>query len=330
VIRWAGASSCPPVGRGILRCPAGRSHSGREGSEFTLSLSKATPPDRFGNKLPKQRTRESWAAKEEGDKEDQPTLGPLPKKTTKWGLFIAYARRWTAPDIVVAVLLLCVTALQAWILVRQTAILEQQQSDTVEAGRITKDIRDAEQTIADATDRSADAIENSVTQAEEATKQALEEGKRSLQRTIEMARNDQRAWVGAVHPKLEVISESAATFSITLRNFGRTPASKVRHNIHIQWGPKGTPIRFDWPAPTKYRSLSVIYPGHEVTAQPEDRLTLGEGVLERIKSGDIVIYFSGEVLYDDGFGGPGYTEFACELLPGLATWRFLDRHNTAR
>jgi len=259
---------------------------------------------------------------------------------------------WT--DICLAIftgLLLLVTAGQLYLFSHQTNLLTQQTSiladqrkemekqrgemvgqreEMAEAGKQTDKIIAEDRRLADANERLAKGMTDSVAQAKASLKVTIDQSRKSLDKTIEMSRSDQRAWVGAGDPLVVQFKDSSMRVSVTIQNFGRTPALNVVPQIHVRSLPASESFAPSLPAkPTDPDTRAALQPGQKLTLGPNEVPPITIDLANEINSGKTCFYAFGEVFYDDAFGEAHCTTFAYMLLPALSAWRVLDKYNTA-
>ena len=212
-----------------------------------------------------------------------------------------------------------------------------QRQDSIESSKQTQAIVDTQEDIAGythasalAAQQAATAIENSVVQAEDATRQTLDESRKSLDATIEIARNDQRAWLGVVTPTLSLPPQKPNVFMV-IKNFGRSPALNVGYTIHLMWKEPGPEIKPDVSREHNSKLAAVVQPGEELTAEPAKPISMSEEWVRRVRATELTVYMCGEVHYSDIFDREHHTTFAYELLsPGPPSkWLLLTEGNTA-
>jgi len=268
--------------------------------------------------------------------EGQPTLESHSAKPTCRDRIVTYLGRWTAPDVVVSVLLLIVTALQVLILVRQTDILGLQRKDAIEAGKQTQAIAQANEKAARANERTARAMENTVAQSKAALKATVEQGRQSLRQsraalegTLTMSRNDQRAWVGAMRPHGEIVADSPLKVTIILKNLGRTPALNVSYKARLHWQPFSEPFKPHDLSTDSSTARGLLQPTEEVTLPLVEPKPLTKEEVGTIISREFTLYLYGEVSYDDVFAKHHRLKFAYHTTPTLDGWQEVDAYNTA-
>lgn len=152
----------------------------------------------------------------------------------------------------------------------------------------------------------------------------------TLYQTVEISRNDQRAWVGAVDVSFPDVREGSALHATVLvTNSGRSPARNVEHDVCYNIGPAA-----DLFTPTYARteaappSISVLQPGAQVRL-PVYRAPLTQQQAEDILSGQQTLYVFGRISYEDVFNTPHETTFGYSLVPSLSGWRHTNTYNTA-
>jgi len=153
-----------------------------------------------------------------------------------------------------------------------------------------------------------------------------------LAKTVEMSRNDQRAWVGAADMSTpEVQWGSRLKLSIPLSNSGRTPARHVKIEFDSSVNPRGKTFKADYRpnADAGPQSVPVIQPGarHYINAVRVQPFTGEEE--SGIGSGEMLLVVYGRITYDDVFGRNHKTTFAYRWVPALSVWRALDTNNDA-
>ena len=239
--------------------------------------------------------------------------------------------KWT--DKAIVFLTLGIVGAAVW----QAVLVNKQWEEMADAGKQTNSIIAEAGRLADANETLAQGMTNSVAQAKASLaatlrqgQQSLAQSKRSLDTTVEMARNAQRAWVGAVEPSATITVGSPFSASMTIKNYGQTPALMVRNWVHLDRGPAGVPFK-----PRPYgggdsQSCSVLQPGQEMKVPAIENVNLTQALADGIKNETISVYFSGEIKYEDIFGEHHEATFAYALMPSLLTWRVLDKYNTMK
>ncbi|NIM67826.1 MAG: hypothetical protein GTO55_06745 [Armatimonadetes bacterium] len=151
---------------------------------------------------------------------------------------------------------------------------------------------------------------------------------RTLCQTIRMSRTDQRAWVGQTDPDGKIDPRAPLNCTITIKNFGRTPALNVKQEVHLRFQPANNPFVPDAPEAKQPGSNCVLQPDQEVKAYVTYRKPTEEEV-DNIKSGKITVYFFGEIAYEDIFEKQHLTTFAYYANPSMKGWSALHTYNYA-
>jgi hypothetical protein len=261
--------------------------------------------------------------------EDEQPTPPAPPQTEK--------KRPNWPLILSALTFVAIAA-QACILWKQTGILDEQRQDTFNAGKITK-------AIAMYTEQYAVSMKANVAQANAALAEAkaqnrksLEQSRKALDRTIEISRTDQRAWVGPLKVSApELKAGVVPTVWITFQNSGKTPARSIRVK---SVGRLFMPNERFWPDYTGRQdklppSLGTLFPQAEARVPAHLPDALSQHGVDSIGNGTVVLYVYGRVTYEDAFGQPHWTTYAIRYIPPqagtttLPAWRDADSYNTA-
>ena len=156
----------------------------------------------------------------------------------------------------------------------------------------------------------------------------LEQSKKSLDASIEMARRDQRAWIGpievtpawrdAANNPIFIKEGASAVFGVVIVNSGKSPALKVKSKIKFITLPADREFA---PNYDKLQSQSSV-----VVIQPQMRLTVPTALSSKavtasdiniIKNGGAILYLFGEITYEDVFKIPHLTTFCMALAPTL-------------
>lgn len=227
----------------------------------------------------------------------------------------------------IALGLLVVTALQLWVLKRQTDILDGQRKDAVEGGKQTEAIARANERAAGANERTAKAMERIVAQQEVSLKATTEQGKQSLrqsraalERTIEMSRIAQRAWLGVNNIKSGELKEGLVfRTEVEWKNSGLTPATNVRAFVRYKYRPA---------ASTGSESLSTILPGGTARS-PTQPVVIATEDIATIRTGKATFHLFGRATYDDVFGRHHHTTFGAKYDPDTGDWINLSTYNAA-
>lgn len=207
-----------------------------------------------------------------------PSKGP-----TWWGRIRSYLVRWTAPEVVIALGILLVTALQLWVLKRQTNILDLQRKDAIEAGRQTALIAAAQTYIAQYTEDSANTARASLSEA------------------TEVGRADKRAYITLARfsgPQRLEAGEEIKT-DLIWKNSGNTAARRVEPDCHFWTQPPGPPQE---PSHTKPKGLgnpTELGPSQRLQSFPTYRVNSRDW--PDVASGKRLVFISATVDYEDIF-----------------------------
>ena len=148
----------------------------------------------------------------------------------------------------------------------------------------------------------------------------------ALSETIELMKNDQRAWVGGIEPRLDAGPPIKAI--IALRNFGQSPALKIKSKVELRI--KGLQeVPPDPPPVEGPGSTSVLQPTQEMTTDCTPDKPVG---IADITGRKVAAYFVGRIEYEDIFEESHHTTFAYifKPVPGdRGTWTSLKSGNTA-
>lgn len=132
----------------------------------------------------------------------------------------------------------------------------------------------------------------------------------------------ERAWVGATHSeKSRLVPNHDATFVITIKNVGRTPAFVT----HSSAGRALVPAKLRFRPSFALTSLPkggiasrvVLEPQMEITVKPPPLRRVPNAEIHAIKQGTLVLYVFGRVRYSDIFGGNHTTRYCVRLMPDL-------------
>ena len=149
----------------------------------------------------------------------------------------------------------------------------------------------------------------------------------NLIETVKLTRNDQRAWIGAVSPQGNIdLTETQIKVDVILKNFGKSPALKVRHQYHLSMMPPPKTPSVKTIDTIRNGSCSVLQPGEEQKARVRSTF---EGDVRELLSGSRQIYFFGEITYEDVFDKEHHTRYAYSLSGTEKAWEILDYYNDA-
>lgn len=186
----------------------------------------------------------------------------------------------------------------------------------------------------DAAKKSAEAAVSAVQVAKETlkinkegTEANLKQSQSALQASIEMARRDQRAWIGpmevtpawkdATNNPIFIKEGAPAVFSVVVGNSGKSPALKVRSRIKFVLLLANRAFA---PNYEKLQSQSVV------VMQPQEKFIMRTAPSPRaitasdiniIRNGEAILYLFGDITYEDIFKIPHSTTFCMLLAPTL-------------
>ena len=184
------------------------------------------------------------------------------------------------------------------------------------------------------TDRLIDAAERIKTSMES----SVEQNKKVLDASIEIARRDQRAWIGPVqvvpawrdptNKPIYIKDGFPAKFEVVITNSGKSPARKVR-----------TLIKFDTiPADRKFSpNYGLLQKQSVVIIQPQQRFRMptppsqpvSASDIDTIENGKAILYLFGKITYEDIFKTQHSTTFCMTLAPSLDSFVACDAYNEA-
>lgn len=125
-------------------------------------------------------------------------------------------------------------------------------------------------------------------------------------------RHDQRAWVGAGDEKFDIGPQKLEA-EATLKNVGKTPAIEVTSNIAWVGKKKGQILRSsDVTYPRRDVSNGTIFPGQmtQIQNRQPDPIPPYQAVyVERLRSGEEILYVFGKIQYLDIFRVRHWTHF---------------------
>lgn len=137
---------------------------------------------------------------------------------------------------------------------------------------------------------------------------------------------EQRAWVGCRNGKCQpLVAGEKVSLELVYHNSGATPANKVKIGCQLLVEKKDYDIEsYAMPrkevAKTEITTEKTIAPNVTQTAPHRGSIEgLTDDVIGRIKSGDLVIYVLGEIVYDDIFEQRHLTMYCCVVDP--STWQ---------
>jgi len=234
-------------------------------------------------------------------------------------------KRWTMPEIMIAVGMLIVTAFQLVVLCQQTRILTQEHDDAANRDAQTQAITEAQKSIATASQGSADSMYRSA----DYSRRALEDNRHALEKTIEMWRIEQRPWIGPLRIDGPQGSKEAPVFSIDVSwlNSGKTPARKFRALVGMENKAAKTHYTPNFAAGSTV-SASLFLPNttlHSLLTHPLTDQETRAIVASRTQK----MYAFGRATYQDTFAKPHshWSTFFYVYEPTTGTWTIMGTHN---
>lgn len=185
-----------------------------------------------------------------------------------------------------------------------------------------------------------------ISSAFEENKSALDanqkQTKRALDSSIDIARRDQRAWVGPIevqppdqtvdNRRVYVAVGARTNITILVTNSGKTPGTMVsRTSASTQ--PRGQQFRANYTPPVDVDSLAVILPSQRytpvVTIPRVDANPWTQPQVDALMAGDLILYAYGIIGYLDVFKIPHYTIFCMFLNRNLTAFSACSTYNHA-
>ena len=168
----------------------------------------------------------------------------------------------------------------------------------------------------------------------DAAKTQASNSERALRATIDNFHLEQRAWVGpteatdpqfTVDGKPEYVRAGEKTIlGVYIVNSGKTPAKKMRTRTNMKAMKKSDHFFADYPpAPPNaeiVKGVSVLQPGMRIALRslPTGVPLTAEHILG-FSSGEWILYFYGDIRYQDVFGNSHVTTFCVELGRDLSS-----------
>jgi hypothetical protein len=143
---------------------------------------------------------------------------------------------------------------------------------------------------------------------------------------------DHRAWIGPVGGGVVggLKEGTPATFTILVKNFGKTPALKYTNRVGLQTDSAEIPFKPRYrPELIKHMepSESVIQPNGEMQLTVGSKGPISKQTIDGIRDETIRYYVFGELLYRDVFKRPHYTRFCAFVLPNLTGINSCNTYN---
>jgi hypothetical protein len=191
-----------------------------------------------------------------------------------------------------------------------------------------------------ATRKAAQAAKDAVTQASRENQATItaQQGiaQDTINKTIEISRNDERAWLGI--EAVNGVPELGKPFiiTITMINAGRSPATHVRLTARYWPTKPNQSLTFDFGEKPRYQSSGLVVPGAiigtSVFAGQEDipfhePPPLVKADIDGATNGAYTVHVIGKVSYDDIFNRSHWTTFCFQLTPNAKAWTACVKYN---
>jgi len=205
---------------------------------------------------------------------------------------------------------------QGIILYQQTQILKMERQDALDSGQITEAIAMYTGEYAASMKANVAQAKASLTEATTNNRKSLEQSQKALNRTIELSRSDQRAYVGITGIEDAHLKEGQpVATNIVLANEGKTTALAVRCRGDTELVIRGKRPKKINRSRGKFVSVIDLLPGTSMTGYGlSDPITPEDVQALRDESKDLILF--GEITYSDIFGR-GYppTKFTAVYKP---------------
>jgi hypothetical protein len=188
--------------------------------------------------------------------------------------------------------------------------------------------------------RMATAMETSNVQAQKALEASIKQAQKALDISVGNAKLDQRAWVGPIEATEPLFSDGSdkvyvkegmkTTLGVVVINTGKTPALKHRHKIGMHIIKAETALVPDYPTTKTPSSITVIQPGGRVIEEVTSNTVMTKELLDKLSSGDYILYLHGIINYEDIFRVPHETTFCMYLKPNLKTLSACETYNETK
>jgi hypothetical protein len=127
--------------------------------------------------------------------------------------------------------------------------------------------------------------------------------KGALSLSKDTAQRQLRAYIGVSSASMRMINKNTLAIVVCIKNFGKTPALKVRHFIDHKMGKYPLRVTLEKPTKSDADANAVIFPTIESWAQ--DAVDLSK---EPIVEG-MTLFVYGHIIYEDVFGHERWTKF---------------------
>jgi hypothetical protein len=121
-----------------------------------------------------------------------------------------------------------------------------------------------------------------------------------------------------------IVSDAAATVASTIRNFGQTPAKRIRNTARITIQPAAYPFAFEPLEHVDAPGNAMLGPRtHLNSTQPVQYPQDGYPLLALLESGATTVYFQSLITYEDFFGKTRTTNYTAKTSKNLqGHWAF--------
>lgn len=172
-----------------------------------------------------------------------------------------------------------------------------------------------------------------------AAKESLEQSKRALDASIDIARKDQRAWVGQIeilpawrdeaNNPLYIKEGSKLWADVIILNSGKSPALNVKSRMRIMAFPANHDFVPDY-RDLRGNSIGVLQPQMKLIAKslPSYR-SVNDSDITSLKNRTMILYLYGEIQYEDIFRTSHKTTYCYVLAPNLNSFVLHSEYNSA-
>jgi flagellar basal body-associated protein FliL len=181
------------------------------------------------------------------------------------------------------------------------------------------------------------ALDETLLQNREALAKTLSQGKAVLDASIDISRNDQRAWLNPVSFRLTVLTDnSPLTAEVTIANVGKTPAFNIRYWGRIQTSYSRLSVddcMKSIVASTPGRNVPAIFPApalpdpYFVPFSTDQALTPTQ--VKEVQDHVLLVYVFGDIHYEDSFRRPHFTQFCGIYVPLTTRFETCREHEGA-
>jgi hypothetical protein len=173
-----------------------------------------------------------------------------------------------------------------------------------------------------------------------ATQGALEQSRTALSASMEAARNDQRAWVGAVQVMPATLMDavnnpaylkegSPSKFGVVIMNSGKSPALHTKTLTGYRILPAEVKFLPEYGETLTSQATTVLQPQmrHWLFTPPTEPVPASD--IDSLRTVRESLYVYGKIMYEDIFRQSHVTTFCLVLQKDLATFHSCDTHNEA-